>query len=130
MIGIDTNVLLRLATDDDASQVARIRGWIARHADDLPLYVNHVVLAEALWTLKSAYRIGRDGIARFVDAMLANAEFEVEAHAAVEEALRSFVTGSADFPDCLIAACNARRCTTTLTFDRRAAGLPHMTMLA
>lgn len=130
MIGIDTNVLLRLATDDDARQVARIRGWIARNADDLPLYVNHVVLAETLWTLRSVYRVDRDGIARFVDAMLANAEFEVEAHAAVEEAQRTFLAGNADFPDCLIAASNARCCATTLTFDRQAASLSHMTLLA
>lgn len=129
MIGIDTNVLLRLATDDDVHQVARIRGWIARNAKELPLYVNHVVLAEALWTLGSVYHAERDDIARFVDAMLANAEFEVEAHATVEEALRAFLAGNADFPDCLIAASNARHCATTLTFDRQAARLPRMTLL-
>jgi predicted nucleic-acid-binding protein len=130
VIGVDTNILLRLATGDDAGQVARIRRWIAAHAQDLPLYVNHVVLAEAAWTLKSAYRIDRAGIARFVDALLGNADFEVEGVAEVEEALQSYVAGGADFPDCLIAAKNARLCPATITFDRGATGLPRVTLLA
>ena len=32
MIGIDTNILLRLAKSDDAAQVQAITRWLATHA--------------------------------------------------------------------------------------------------
>jgi predicted nucleic-acid-binding protein len=129
MIGLDTNVLLRLATNDDPAQVGVVTRWLAAHAGGEALHVNHVVLAEAVWTLKSAYRADRARIATFVDALLANAEFDLEDAAAVEEALSVYRAGAADFPDCLIAAKNARTCKATITFDKAAAGLPRTTVL-
>lgn len=129
MIGVDTNILLRLATNDDPAQVARIRRWLATHAQGEPLYVNHVVLAEAIWTLKSVYRADRRKIAHFVDTLLGNAGFEVEDAAVVDDALQSFQSGNVDFPDCLIAAKNNGQCDLTITFDKGAARLPQFTLL-
>jgi predicted nucleic-acid-binding protein len=129
VIGVDTNILLRLATNDDPAQVSSIKRWLATHARGELLYVNHVVLAEAIWTLKSAYRADRQKIDLFVDALLGNAGFELEDAATVEDALRSYREGNFDFPDCLIAAKNARRCDLTITFDKGAASLPHFTLL-
>ena len=129
MIGVDTNVLLRLATNDDPAQVASIRQWLAIHAQGDPLYENHVVLAEAIWTLKSVYRADRLKIAHFVDTLLGNAGFEVEDAAVVDEALQSYQSGNVDFPDCLIAAKNVGLCDTTITFDKGAASLPQFTLL-
>ena len=124
MIGIDTNVLLRLATGDDAGQVKTITRWLATHAPDAPLYVNQIVLAEALWTLKSSYGYDRAHLAKFVDALLGNAVFDIEDAGLVDDALGLFESGKTDFPDCMIFAGNARRCDATITFDRAARGLP------
>ena len=129
MIGVDTNILLRLATRDDATQVATVTRWLAANAKAEQLYVNHEVLAEAVWTLTSVYRADRARIARFVDALLGNAGFELEESAQVDDALQLYLTGAADFPDCLIAAKNVRRCAVTITFDKSAAGLPGTTLL-
>ena len=49
MIGLDTNVLLRLfASDDPPHSSERVR--IERRAADEPCFVNPVVLAEFAWT--------------------------------------------------------------------------------
>ena len=129
MIGIDTNILLRLATGDDAGQVKTITRWLAAHAPDVLLHVNQIVLAETLWTLKSGYGYDRAHLAAFVEGLLENAGFEIEQAALVEDALSAFVSGKADFPDCLIFATNARRCDATITFDRASRGLPGSVVL-
>jgi len=123
VIGIDTNVLLRLATADEPRQVKKITHWLATQAPDAPLYVNQIVLVEALWTLKSSYGFERANLALFVDALLGNPAFEIEEASLVDDALGLFEAGKADFPDCLIFASNARHCAATLTFDRAARGL-------
>ncbi len=129
MIGVDTNILLRLASNDDPAQVSSIKRWLATHAQGDQIYVNHVVLAEAVWTLKSAYRADQQKIAHFVDSLLGNAGFAVEDAALVEDALQSYLAGNVDFPDCLIAAINSERCDLTITFDKGAASLPQFTLL-
>ena len=129
MIGIDTNILLRLATSDDAAQVKTVTRWLAAHAPAVPLHVNQVVLAEALWTLKSSYGYDRAHLAAFVDALLGNAVFDIEGAASVEDALGMFASGNAEFSDCLIFAKNGRHCEATITFDRAARGLPGCVLL-
>lgn len=56
MIGIDTNILLRLWLNDDPAQSKRIDTFLAAHGG-MPgsLLVTDVVLVEAVWTLKSAF---------------------------------------------------------------------------
>ena len=50
MIGLDTNVLLRLCDEDDLAQRNRARASSTPQADE-PCFVNAVVLAEFAWTL-------------------------------------------------------------------------------
>jgi predicted nucleic-acid-binding protein len=124
MIGIDTNILLRLATGDDARQVKKITQWLSTHAPSVPLHINQIVLAEALWTLKSSYGYDREHMVTFVEALLGNAAFDIEDATVVEDALNMFVSSKADFPDCLIFAKNNGLCESTITFDRAASALP------
>ena len=57
MIGLDTNILLRLWLNDDPAQNKRIDKLLAEHGGTPgALLVSDVVLAEAVWTLRSAYR--------------------------------------------------------------------------
>ncbi|MBL8360901.1 MAG: hypothetical protein JNN18_10465 [Rubrivivax sp.] len=56
MIGIDTNILLRLWLNDDPAQNGRIDALLAAHGGTpRSLLVTDVVLAEAVWPLKSAF---------------------------------------------------------------------------
>ena len=129
MIGLDTNILLRLVTGDDEAQVKTITCWLAARARDDTLYVNHVVLVETLWTLKSSYGYARSDLTKFVDSLLGNAVFEIEEMGLVEDALRLFKSTQADFADCLIFAKNARSCEATITFDKAASALPQAKLL-
>lgn len=52
MIGIDTNVLLRFLTQDDAAQSERATRFLETHCSSAsPGFVNVVGLAELVWTL-------------------------------------------------------------------------------
>ena len=63
MIGLDTNLLLRLWLNDDPAQNRRIDKLLADHGGAPgSLLVTDVVLVEAVWTLRSAYGQGKAGI--------------------------------------------------------------------
>ena len=123
MIGVDTNVLLRLLLDDDADQARRARARVAATAEaHRPVFVNRAVLCEALWVLGRGYRFDRDQLARAVELLLAAPALRLEDHAAVDEALTVFRAGTLGFVDALIGVLNRRAgCTTTYPFDRHAA---------
>jgi len=126
MIGIDTNVLLRLLLDDDPAQAARIDAWLS----GLPaaageVHISDVVLAETTWTLASAYRQPKAEILKALQALLAEPMFGFENRGAVAAAVTTFETAACGFSDCLIVAKNhALGCASTVTFDLRMQGLP------
>lgn len=56
MIGLDTNVLVRYITQDDAAQAARAGQIIDQLSETRPGYITVVVLAKMCWVLRRAYR--------------------------------------------------------------------------
>lgn len=131
MIGLDTNVLVRLITRDDEAQAQRAKEVFDRHAGEIgALYVADIVLVELCWTLARSYGLARADVARAVQALLDNATIALESPDAVRTALAGFRAGGADFPDCLIVAkAGAAGCRQVLSFDRRMAGLPGVEIL-
>jgi predicted nucleic-acid-binding protein len=123
VIGLDTNVLLRLLLDDDADQARRARTLVGATAEaHEPVFVNRAVLCETLWVLQRGYRHERGQIARAVELLLAAPALRLEDREAVDEALTVFRAGTLGFIDALIGVLNRRAgCATTYTFDRRAA---------
>jgi len=65
MRAVDTNVLVRLATRDDARQVAAAETFVEKGA-----WVSHLVLAETTWVLASVYDRSPTDIATAVDMFL------------------------------------------------------------
>ena len=55
MIGVDTNVLVRIFASDDAQQAASAVRVIDESGPD-QIFVNVVVLAEFAWTMRRAYK--------------------------------------------------------------------------
>ena len=53
MIGLDTNILLRLGDDDDKAQRDRARALVRAQGEG-GCYVNEIVLAELAWTLRAS----------------------------------------------------------------------------
>lgn len=124
MIGLDTNVLVRLLTEDDPAQAAAARSFVERAlARGERLFVGAVVLAELAWLLSSAYRFRKADVARAVEALLSTEGFEVEGREAARVALDRYRAGKGDLADHLIGARNELAgCASTFTFDRALAG--------
>jgi len=126
VIGLDTNVLLRLLLDDDAAQGTRITKLFDAHVQAPgSAHIADVVLAEAMWTLGSAYQQPKAALVKALQALLGQPAYAFESRAAVEQALQAYTSSRAGFSDCLIVAKNtALGCTFTATFDRALRALP------
>lgn len=125
MIGIDTNVLLRLLIRDDEAQFQRIVAEIRSGAWAGGVVVNPIVLVEAIWVL--TIRLGRpksDAVA-FIENLLATDGLTVQHESAVVRALSNWQSAKCGFADCLIAELNVEAgARTTRTFDKEALKLP------
>lgn len=126
MIGIHTDILLRLWLDDDPAQNNRIDALLAEHGSTPgSLLVTDVVLVEAVWTLKSAFEQDKDAQLIAVRSLLEETAFAFEDREAVAEATSMFEAGSRGFAECLVVAKHARQgCEFTATFDRGMRKLP------
>ena len=131
MIGIDTNILLRLWLNDDPAQNKRIDALLAEHGSTPgSLLVTDVVLAEAVWTLRSAFDQEKDAQLIAVRSLLEETAFAFEDREAVADAVTLFEAGSCGFADCLVVAKHARQgCDFTATFDRGMRKLPGVKVL-
>ena len=125
MIGLDTNVLVRLLVGDDREQTEQARRFVRdRCTAESPGYVNCVVLAELVWVLATSYGYRRTEIADAVEILLAGSDRIVEARDEVRAALEDHKSGRTDLIDSLIARINRMHgCEATATFDRKAAKL-------
>lgn len=134
MIGLDTNALLRLLTEDDAAQAAQVRKRLAA-LDSVAesVLLNNVVLVETLWTLRRLYSFERAQLQDLLGQLLSASTFCFEDRTTISQATELFcnnANGSVDFSDCLIAVQNARLgCDTTVTFDKGMSTLPQVEVL-
>ena len=95
---LDTNVLVRLVTRDDAKQLAAAEAFVARGA-----WVPHLVLAEMTWVLTSVYDRGPEEIATAVEMLLNHQHLTLQDSEAVAAAVERFRSRPAlGFSDCLV----------------------------
>lgn len=98
MRAVDTNVLVRLATRDDARQTAAAEAFVADGA-----WIPQLALVEAMWVLASVYDLGPEKIATAVEMFLNHRDLTVQDPDVVAAALESFRQRPAPgFSDCLI----------------------------
>jgi predicted nucleic-acid-binding protein len=124
MIGLDTNILVRLFVEDDRVQTAQAKRFVdLKCTPDSPGFVNCIVLAELAWVLRR-HGYGRADIAAIVERLLTGRDRRVDHHDQVVAALADHKAGRIDLVDSLIARINrAHGCEATATFDRKAAKL-------
>jgi predicted nucleic-acid-binding protein len=122
MIGLDTNVVVRLLTRDDPAQVQRALEAIAKHcSEDDPGWINCIVLVEVVWVLSSAFRYDRKQIVAAIERLIQVRELTLQYPDEAWEALHLYRDHQADFSDYYLAAINRENgCRTTLTFDGKA----------
>jgi predicted nucleic-acid-binding protein len=116
MIGLDTNVLLRLGDDDEPIQRDRARALVRSQGAD-GCFVNAIVLAEFAWTLTRSYKLSRGDAAARMAVILESPEFVVASPAEASRAVGRFRDGPADFADYFLAEINSSAgCESTATF--------------
>ena len=119
MRAIDTNVLVRLLTRDEADQTERAEDFVTNGA-----WVSHLVLLETIWVLGSVYRLGHEQIATAVEMLLDHAQVVVQSPDVVLAALESYRSRKGvEFADCLILETARKAGHLPLgTFDRELSG--------
>lgn len=120
MRAVDTNVLVRLITRDDAAQVAAAERFVEKGA-----WVSHLALAETARVLDIVYERSASEIATAIDLLLNHRELSLQEPEVVAAALEHFrrrpVVG---FSDCLLIEIARRAGHLPLgTFDRDLAKL-------
>jgi predicted nucleic-acid-binding protein len=115
MRAVDTNVLVRLITRDDAKQVAAAEAFVARGA-----WVPQLAIAEATWVMASVYDRDPEAIATAVEMLLSHEQLAVQDAAVVAAAVAQFrQRPKVGFSDCLIVEVARKAGHTPLgTFDR------------
>ena len=98
MRAVDTNVLVRLVTRDDARQVAAAEAFVEKGA-----WVSHLALAEATWVLSAVYDLEDSAIATAIEMLLNHKDLTLEESEVVSNALENFRKRPAlGFSDCLM----------------------------
>jgi predicted nucleic-acid-binding protein len=123
VICLDTNVVIRYLTQDDARQSPIATRLMEKTlSSDDPGFISLVVLAEVVWVLVSLYSVDRAGVSDVVSALLTTEQLRIESAELVWRAKRRYEASKADFSDALIADCAvAAGCKRAVTFDRTAA---------
>ncbi len=96
MISVDTNVLVRLLTNDDPAQARRA----ARIMEKEDIFIPKTVLLETEWVLRHAYKIERPNILTAFQTLLGLPNVSMETPQTVVLAL-SFYAEGLDFADAL-----------------------------
>ena len=126
MMGLDTNILVRYFAQDDPVQSAVATAVMERRlTEEEPGFVSVVTVAETVWVLDRAYRLGRDEINAAIEHMLGASTLVVENEREVFIAKTALQEGRGEFADALIGALSTKAgCSHVLTFDREALRLP------
>jgi predicted nucleic-acid-binding protein len=131
MIGLDSNVLLRYLLQDDLVQSKQAGDFIERRLSPKTRgFVSVVAMAETAWVLDRTYGFSEEQIAAAIERTLQVDVLVVESEREVYSALTALRRREASFADALIAALGTfAGCSTTATFDRKAARHPGFTLL-
>ena len=131
MIGLDTNVLVRYITQDDAKQSALVNSIIDSLDELSPGYVTLVTVVELNWVLESGYGVTRQQSVEVMQTLMSLDTIKIDRVAVVASAVRMYASNKADFSDCLIQRLSASAgCEKTLTFDKAAAKLAGMVLIS
>ncbi len=98
MRAVDTNVLVRLLTQDDARQTAAARQWVEEG-----VWVSTLALAEAIWVLSGVYGRSSSELASAIETLLDHKDLTLQDADVVVAALMRFrERPSVSFSDCLL----------------------------
>jgi len=116
---LDTNVLIRFLTHDDATQGAKVDSLFHQATQgDCLLFLGKVVLVETVWVLLSVYDQPRDRIAESLAKLVVKPGIRCEDGQVTIDALYRFKETKLDIVDCFLAAESAAQGDAIATFDK------------
>lgn len=132
MIGLDTNILLRLFLKDDPRQTAKVAALLEHLGETGPGYVNCLTLMEFAWFLRRRLKLPRETVMESISDLLDVEDILIEDEHLIEETLSEMARSNAEYQDVFIALRNREAgCVHTKTFDTKAAArIPGMELLS
>ena len=112
-VALDTNLLVRLLTNDDPEQARRVADLID---DSSACFVPITVVLELEWVLRGAYQLPREAIIRAFRGLNAIRQLHLEQEEQVLQALEAYAKGL-DFADALHLL-RSEGCAALVSFDR------------
>jgi predicted nucleic-acid-binding protein len=98
MRAVDTNVLVRLITRDDAAQSTAAEAYVAKG-----VWVSLIALAETSWVLSKLYGLSANRLAAVIEMMLDHAHLSLQDPDVVVRALATYRgRHRPEFSDCLL----------------------------
>jgi len=117
VFAVDTNVVVRYLTGDDAEQFAKVNALIGGQ----DVYVCTTVLLETEWVLRRAYRFSRERVVAALAAFAGLPRVTLQDPALAAKAL-DWTRYGMDFADALHLA-EAQGCEAFVSFDQRLAAV-------
>ena len=123
MIGLDTNVVLRLLLNDDPAQRLRAAKAIQQAGRlAVTVTITLAVVLEMEWVLRSVAKMTKPQVLSVFNLLLESYDIEIDNEKVLEQALHIYANAACDFAECLFLAQYQRMgCQTMLTFDAKAA---------
>ena len=133
MVGLDTNVFVRLLYDDQNApdQVVAARSLEKRIIEcNSRFYLTSTVLCETVWVMTHGYGISNHEMTEQLHQLLLNPYYIFENPKRIEVTLKAVKMHHVDFTDAFIAADGEdANCRMTYTFDKKASKHPAFTLL-
>ena len=132
MISLDTNLLVRLLTNDEPKQAEKVRNALDQALlAQKRIWVSDLVACELVWVLQRLYGYDKAQIFFALTALLKFQGLEFQSPQAVKKSVGGLQRGNADFADLLIGQLSATEgAEFVLTFDKQAAKLATHKLLA
>lgn len=119
MIGIDTNLLVRIFIDDNHIQAHKALKLIEGQKS---VFISTLVFCETIWVLESRYHFNKKQLMMVIEKILKINQLDIEHNDAMWLAYHEYQHINADFSDCVIGAvAKLYQCDSVVTFDKNAA---------
>jgi predicted nucleic-acid-binding protein len=131
MIGLDTNVVLRLLLTDDSAQKTRVVKLVERaKTSGVKIFITLAVVLETEWVLRSSGKMTKPQVLSIFNLLLDSFDIEIDNAKVLEHAVHIYEAAAADFAECLfLAQYQHMGCSTMLTFDAKAARMDGVEMV-
>ena len=120
MIGVDTNILVRFLTEDDAKQSNKVYQLFKNAEEEKKeLFISVLVVLELVWVLESVYEIERIEILDSINLLIQMPIFHIENLTTIQNFILDAQQSKFDLSDLLIAqTAKTNGCEKILTFDK------------